>query len=97
MAYHDATQPWYADDDSALCKFDRIGLYFNSVKHFSPVCRYHPNSSKSVIVVLPDNLSAGKESGLHHGFKVCTGASYMCGFIEDEKSKREWLKYWTSE
>ena len=27
-----------------------------------------------------------------HGFKVCTGACYLGGYIEDSKSKRNWLR-----
>ena len=30
--------------------------------------------------------------GARHGFKVCTGAHYLWGYIGDDKSKRYWLR-----
>ena len=39
------------------------------------------------------DLLSGKEFGVCHGFKVCTGTRYLDGFIEDNESKRDWLKY----
>ena len=41
----------------------------------------------------PYNPAAVKYFGLNHRFKVFTGARYLGGFIGDEKSKRDWLKY----
>ena len=29
--------------------------------------------------------------GSRHGFKVCTGARYLGGYIRDDKSKIDWL------
>ena len=40
--YTDVTQPWYADDSSALGIFDNIGLYYNSLKRFFPGRGYYP-------------------------------------------------------
>ena len=44
----------------------------------------------------PDNLKAVKRFGLCHGFKVCTGARYLSGFIGDDESKRDCLKVCTN-
>ena len=30
--------------------------------------------------------------GVRRGFKVCTGARYLRGYIRDNKSKRNWLR-----
>ena len=94
-AYPDATQPWYADNYSALGTFDNIGLYFNSLKHFRPGYGCYPEPSKSVQIVHPNNLASWKDFCLRHGFKVFTGTFYLGSFIGDEESKCEWLKYWT--
>ena len=94
--YHDVTQPWYAYDYVALGMFDNIGLYSNSLKLFSPVRGYYPEPSKIVLIMHPDNLTAGKYFGLCHVFKVCTGACYLGGFIGFDEFKRDWLKYRTS-
>ena len=40
----------------------------------------------------PDNLKDVKRFGLIRGFKVYTGARYLCGFIRDDKSKRNVCK-----
>ena len=39
-----------------------------------------------------ENIKAGKEFGACHGFKVCTGARYLGGYIWDNKSKINWLR-----
>ena len=30
--------------------------------------------------------------GARHGFRVCTGARYLGGYIGDDESKRNWLR-----
>ena len=40
----------------------------------------------------PENTEAGKEFGARHGFKECTGAQYLQGYIWDNESKRDWLR-----
>ena len=52
---------------------------------------YHPKPSNSVLIVLPENLEAGKVLGRRHGFKVCTGARYLGGYIGDNHSKQDWM------
>ena len=44
------------------------------------------------MIVHPDNPEARKMFGASHGFKVCTGAHYLGGYIGDDNSKRKWLK-----
>ena len=61
----------------ALDMFNKIGLYFNLLKHFSPGIGYYPKDSKSVAVVHMNNPAAGREIGLRHGYKVRTGARYL--------------------
>ena len=81
LAYPNAIHPWYADDTCALDTFDNIELYFNSLKHFGPCCRYYPEPSKFFLIVHPYNLAAGKYFGLRLAFKVCTGTRYLGVFI----------------
>ena len=49
----------------------------------------------TVLIVHPNKLAAGKEFGLCNSFKVYKGTCYLGGFIGDDKSKRNLLKYWT--
>ena len=90
-AYPDDTYTWYADYSGALGAYGNIELYFNSLK--TPVLsrRYHPKPSKIILIVHPDNIETQKLFGLCHGFKVCTGVSYLGSVIRDDKSKRDWL------
>ena len=39
-----------------------------------------------------DNIDAGKRFGLRYGFKDCTGALYIGGFIKEGESKRDFIK-----
>ena len=97
VVYSDVTQPCYNDNACAQGTFDNIGLYFSSLKKFFPGHGYYPNPLKSVLIIHPDNPAARLEFGLHHRFKVLTRTRYMEGFVGDDKSKRDSLKYQMSE
>ena len=88
-AYTDFTKPWYADDDGALGMFDNLELYFNSLKNNCPSRGYYPNTTKIILIGHPENIEAEICFGAHNGFKVCTGARYLSGYIGDDRSKRE--------
>ena len=79
--YTDVTHPWYVCGAGALGAFDKIGLHFNWLKQFGPGSGYYPETSKIILIIHPDNLAAGKEFGLRHRFKVCTGMCYLGGFM----------------
>ena len=73
--------------------FVRLETYFDSLTRQGLGWRYHPNPTKSVLIIHPENLEAGKVFGRCHGFRVCTGARYLRGYIGDDESKRDWLRY----
>ena len=87
LAYTDVTQPWYADNSSALGTFDNLELHFNSLKINDRVQGYYPNSIKIIIIVHNDNLESGKLFGAHHVFRVFTVTRYLGSYIRDEKYK----------
>ena len=91
-ALPDVTQPWYDDYARDLGMFAILETYFDLLPHQVPVRGYHPKPSKSVLIVCPDNIEAGNFFGRRHGFKVCTGARYLGGYIKDDESKRDWLR-----
>ena len=70
----------------------RIETYFNSLTCQGPGRRYHPEPSKSVLIVNPKILEDGKDFRNHHSFKVCTDAHYLRGYIGDDESKNYWLR-----
>ena len=88
----DVTQPWYSDDAGDLGTFTIIETYFNSLTRQGPGRGYYPKMSKSILIVHPENLKAGKEFGARHGFKVCTGTHYLRGYIKDNDYKSNWLR-----
>ena len=53
---------------------------------------YNLKPSKSILIARPENAEEGKVFGARHGFKVCTDARYLGGYIGDDKSKRNWLR-----
>ena len=88
----DAAQPWYADYARDLDMFARIETCFNSLTCQGPGRGYYPKPSKSALIMHPENIKARNEFGARHGFKVCTGARYLGGYIGDDESKRDWLR-----
>ena len=91
-AIPDITQPWYTDDAVSLGTFARLETYFYLLTLQGLGRGYHPKLIKSVLILCPDNLEAGKVFGRRHGFRVCTGACYLGGYIGDDKSKLDWLR-----
>ena len=83
----EATHPWYAYTAGALGKLARIEDYFHHLKQHSPGRGYCPEPLKSVLTAHPENLEAGKQFSLIHGFKVCTSARYPVGYIGDNNCK----------
>ena len=53
---------------------------------------YHPESTKSVLIVRRENIEAEKVFGRRHRFKVCTGARYLGVYIGGNESKIHWLR-----
>ena len=88
----DVTQSWYTSDAGDLGTFTRLEAYFDLLTRQGLVRGCHPKPFKSVLIVRPENIEAGKVFGACHIFKVCTGARYIGGYIRDDKSKRDWLR-----
>ena len=77
----DITHTWYADDAGYLGKFARLDTYVDLLTRQSLGQGYHPNMTKSVLIVRPEIFEAGKVFEVRHGFRVCTGARYLGGYI----------------
>ena len=88
----DVTQPSYADNAGTLGTFARLETHFDLLTRQGLGRGYPPERTKSVLIVCPENLEAGKVFGARHGFRVCTGARHLGGYIGDDKSKRGWLR-----
>ena len=88
----DATQSWYTDDAGDLDMFVILETYFDFLTLQVLVWMYHANLAKIVLIVCLENLEAGKVFGKRRGFRVCTGARYLGGYIGGNESKSDWLR-----
>ena len=92
QAIPDVTHSWYADNARALGMSSRLETYFDSLTRQGLGQGYHPDPTKILLIVRPENLEAGKVFGARHIFRVFTGARYFGGYIGDDNSKRDWLR-----
>ena len=76
----------------ALCTFARLKTYFDLITRQGPGQGYHPEPSKSVLIVRLENIEAGKVFGARHGFKLCMVVCYLRGYIRNVKSKHDCLR-----
>ena len=53
---------------------------------------YYTEPSKSVLIVCPENIEAGKEFRARHVSKVCMGEPYLGGYTRYDESKHDWLR-----
>ena len=90
--YPDITQPYYSDDDGELGMFDHLKKYFKALKCNGPAQGYFLYPNKIILSVNLQNPEAGEIFGHIHIFKVCMGTRYLGGYIEDDKSKGDWIK-----
>ena len=88
----DVKHPWYADNVRALGTSATLEKYFDSLTCQGPVWGYHPDPTKSVLIVRLENLEAGRVFIRRHRFRVRMGARYLWGYIGNNKSKRNWLR-----
>ena len=72
--------------------FARLETYFDSLTLQGLGKWYHPKPTKSLLIVRPENLEAGKVFGARHGFRVYTVARYLGDYIGDGESKRDWFR-----
>ena len=56
----DFTQPWYAENAGALGTFTRLETYFDSLTREGAGRSYHPKPTKSILIVQPNNIEAGR-------------------------------------
>ena len=90
--FPEVTHTWYNEDYGAIGTFANVELYFNSLQRFVLGLGYYPEPTKIIIIMHPYNIESIKRFGLCHGFKLCTDARYLGGFIANDESKRDWIK-----
>ena len=85
-------QPWYDDDAAAGGNFEGILEFLKMIQEFGPKIGYHPEPSKSVLVVSPANIDRAR-----HVFKdipdlkIVSGHRYLGGFIGTADTQSAWV------
>jgi hypothetical protein len=70
--FPEVEQPWYADNASAGGKFSEIRRFFSRLVEIGPNFGYHPEPSKSILVVPQHSLEAAQASFADMNFKITT-------------------------
>ena len=93
-------QPWYADDAGAGGNFHDLRLFFRRLQEIGPAYGYHPEPTKSILIVQSHNSESAQLEFETLHFKVTPGSRYLGGFVGDPKLRDEWLdektSFWTT-
>jgi hypothetical protein len=87
----EVSQPWYADDAGAGGNFGDLRRYFERLQELGPSRGYHPEPSKSILVVLEHNREKAESSFTDLEFQVTNGSRYLGGFIGDSVAQMTWI------
>jgi hypothetical protein len=83
---------WYADDAAGGGTFHHLRDAFHRLKECGPQYGYHPEPTKSILIVSQRNLEKATAFFAGSGFRVCTGERYLGGFIGETQERDKWLK-----
>ena len=86
-----AKQQWYADDGSIAGTFATIQAVFEQLQQLGPNYGYFPESSKSILIVSPQNVEQAKAEFANLQFQVETGARYLGSFIGETTERDGWI------
>ena len=67
-------QPWYADDAAIMAGWKDIAAYYAALEEHGPRYGFHPEPSKSVLVVLEGSEATATVFFASQEFRVVTGA-----------------------
>ena len=72
-------QSWYADDATAGGTITTLRSWWDRLRAVGPSFGYHPNPSKTWLVVKADSEHRAEESFQHTGIKITTQGSRFLG------------------
>ena len=85
---------WFADDGSTAGDISRMCEFFNQLARFGPRYGYHPQATKSILIVPSSRIPSATNTINQHGnprFQICNGHRYLGGYIGDPTSCQDWL------
>jgi hypothetical protein len=98
--FPEVRQPWYADDAGAGGHFKDLRRFFRRLQEIGPSYGYHPEPSKSILIVQEHNVEEAEMEFTDLLFKVTTGSRYLGGFIGAPSLRDEWIAekttFWAS-
>ena len=75
------TQNWYADDSSCVADLRSLRAWYEELSHRGPDYGYHPEPSKTVLVVDPSDVQQASALFSDLGIKIVSGGRFLGGFI----------------
>ena len=75
------TQNWYADDSSCIADLGSLRAWYEELSCRGLNYGYHPESSKTALVVGPSDVQQASALFSDLGIRVVSGGSFLGGFI----------------
>ena len=75
------TQNWYADDSSCIADLGSLRAWYEELSRRGPTYGYHPEPSKTVLVVGPSDVQQVSTLFSDLGIRVVSGGRFLGGFI----------------
>ena len=75
------TQNWYADDSSCVADLPSLKVWFDELLCKGPNYGYHPEPSKTVLIVGPSYVQEASALFGDLGIRVVSGGCFLGGYI----------------
>ena len=75
------TRNWYADDSSCVADLPSLKAWFDELLCKGPNYSYHPESSKTVLIVGPSDVEEASALFGDLGIRVVSGGRFLGGYI----------------
>ena len=85
------TQNWYADDSSCVADLPSLRAWFEELSRRGPDYGYHPEPSKTVLIVGPSDVQRAFALFSDLGIRVVSGGRFLGGFIGESNLAAEFV------
>ena len=86
------TQIWYADDSACAAKLANLRVWFDRLRELGPDFGYHPEPSKSYLIVHPTDMSQAQEIFGDSGVQIVSGHRFLGGYVGDPVGSMEFVQ-----
>ena len=88
----DWTQTWYADDSACTGSLPDVKRWFELLMKEGPKYGYHPEPSKSILVVGNQFKDQAKLLFGSFGVKIVSGSRFLGGYVGDDEGCEDFVK-----